>query len=118
MGHVRWSDVREARRARMVGEIGEDAVRQIEAESRRRLDARVHGYHLAEERRAQGLTQAALAERMSVSKGRVSQIEQGKVSTLAAIAQYVEALGGHLRVVADFGDHTRLVAGPESSDAA
>ncbi|MFI0349302.1 helix-turn-helix domain-containing protein [Actinomadura sp. 9N407] len=118
MGFVRWSEVRDARRAEMVEEIGEEAVRRLEAESERKLDARVQGHHLAQERTSQGLTQARLAERMGVTKGRVSQIEQGKVSTLAAIAQYVEALGGRLKVVAEFSDHTRHVAGPESPDAA
>jgi len=117
MGYVRWSEIRDARRARMVEELGEEAVRRIEAESQRKLDARVQGHQLAQERKARGLTQAELAERMGVSKGRVSQIEQGKVATLSAVAQYVEALGGRLRVVADFGDHTRLVAGLDSPDA-
>lgn len=70
---------------------------------------------MAQERKAQGLTQAELADRMGVTKGRVSQIEQGKVSTLTAISQYVRALGGQVRIVADFGDHTRLVSGPEAA---
>jgi hypothetical protein len=43
---------------------------------------------------------------MHVSQGRVSQIESGRLanSELGTLRSYVEALGGSLRIVADFGD--------------
>ncbi|MFM9693560.1 type II toxin-antitoxin system RelE/ParE family toxin [Streptomyces europaeiscabiei] len=44
------------------------------------------------------------AERMGVTKGRVSQIESGQVSGTDVVARYVEALGGNLVMVAVFGD--------------
>jgi hypothetical protein len=49
-----------------------------------------------------------------VSVARVSQIEHGEVTSFEVIARYVEALGGRLDLVADFGDRTvRLpVSGP------
>ncbi|GAB2958544.1 hypothetical protein GCM10023080_017930 [Streptomyces pseudoechinosporeus] len=34
------------------------------------------------------------------------EIEHGEVATLDVVARYVEALGGRLDLVADFGDHT------------
>ncbi|WP_322770104.1 helix-turn-helix transcriptional regulator [Frankia sp. Cr1] len=37
-----------------------------------------------------------VAERIGVTKSRVSQIERGEVSTVEAIARYVQALGGHI----------------------
>ncbi|MEV2276876.1 helix-turn-helix domain-containing protein [Nocardiopsis sp. NPDC049922] len=74
-----------------------------EAEKRRRaLLARVDAQRLIRIRKERGLTQAAVAERMGVTKGWVSQIEQGEVFTVDAIARYVHALGGELRLTADF----------------
>ncbi len=43
---------------------------------------------------------------MGVSVARVSQIEHGEVTSFEVIARYVEALGGRLDLVADFGDRT------------
>jgi DNA-binding XRE family transcriptional regulator len=69
-----------------------------EAERRRRaLIARQSGQRLAEERRQHRLTQAQLAQTMGVTPGRVSQIERGELSTIEAIARYVQALGGSCR---------------------
>lgn len=56
------------------------------------------------------LTQAEVAERMGVSKGRAGQIEHGEISTVDVLSRYVRALGGELRLVADFKDETVLVA--------
>ena len=68
-----------------------------EAERRRKaLMARQSGQRLADERKQRGLTQAQLAETMGVTPGRVSQIERGELSTIEAIARYVQALGGRL----------------------
>jgi transcriptional regulator with XRE-family HTH domain len=66
--------------------------------------AEARGWRLAEIRRRRGLTQAQVAERMGVGKSRVSQIERGRVSTREVLDRYVEALGGRLSLMADFGD--------------
>ncbi len=50
------------------------------------------------------MTQAQVAARMGVGKSRISQIEQGRVSTRDVLDRYVEALGGRLSLMADFGD--------------
>ena len=44
---------------------------------------------------------------MAVSVAQISQIERGEVTSFEVIACYVEALGGRLDLVADFGrqDH-------------
>ena len=87
-----------------------------EVERRRKvLMARQSGYRLAEERKRSGLTQAQLARTMGVSPGRVSQIERGELSTIEAIARYVEALGGRLDLVANFADHTLTVTTTEAA---
>jgi DNA-binding XRE family transcriptional regulator len=82
-----------------------------EAERRRKaVMAQVDGHQLAEIRKARGLTQAAVARLMGVTKGRVSQIERGEVFTVEVVSRYVQALGGELRLLADFGDHTYRVS--------
>lgn len=74
--------------------------------------AEVRAYQLAEMRRKQGLTQKDVAAAMQVSQSRVSRIEHGNLdrSEVATLRAYVEALGGKLEIVADFGN-TRLVVG-------
>jgi DNA-binding XRE family transcriptional regulator len=79
------------------------------------LIAQQSGQRLAEERKQHGLTQAQLAETMGVTPGRVSQIERGELSTIEAIARYVQALGGHLELVANFADHTLTVTTTEAA---
>lgn len=105
----RWRDVRaEAVRA---GRI--DPAR-VEKGKQDLLD-QVRAYRLAEIRKAQGRTQKDVADELDVSQARVSALEGGDLSksALGTISDYVEALGGRLKVVADFGDHTVLVSGSE-----
>ena len=77
----KWQDVRDGI---VAGVGGEEAV----TEARRRNQAYIDGHQLAERRKALGLTQAQVAERMSVTKSRISQIERGEVSTIDAVARY------------------------------
>jgi DNA-binding XRE family transcriptional regulator len=65
---------------------------------------------LAEMRKKAGLTQAEVAEIIGVSQQRVSAIENGAIAELATLADYIRALGGELKVIADFGDSWRRVA--------
>jgi DNA-binding XRE family transcriptional regulator len=78
---------------------------EVEAGARRLL-AEARGHQLAEVRKQHGLTQKDIAGAMGVSIARVSQIEHGDVTSIDVIARYVEALGGRLNLVADFGDRT------------
>src|SRR3984957_11164754 len=64
-------------------------------------DAR--GWRLAELRKRRGMTQDQVAARMGVSVARVSQIESGDVSTQDVLNRFVAALGGALKLIADFG---------------
>ena len=54
-------------------------------------------------RKRRGLTQQQVDVRMGVSVGRVSQIESGDVSTQDMLSWFVAALGGTLKLIADFG---------------
>lgn len=84
---------------------------EIETGARKMLAA-ARGYQLADARRQTGLTQKQVAGALGVSIARVSQIEHGEVTSFEVIARYVEALGGRLDLVADFGD--RMVRLPVS----
>jgi DNA-binding XRE family transcriptional regulator len=82
----------------------------------RRSQDEAQGWRPAEMRKRRGLTQAQVAEGMDVSVARmsqiarVSQIEGGDVSTREVLDRYVTALGGTLKLVADFGDEQLKVS--------
>ncbi|WP_229400146.1 helix-turn-helix domain-containing protein [Micromonospora okii] len=95
--HMRWKDIRAEHVERAGGEQAVEAGKQ-------ELLASVVGHRLAELRRARGLTQQQVADRMGVTKGRVSQIEQGKVSGRDVLARYAAALGGRLHQAIYFDD--------------
>src|ERR1700684_2884573 len=88
---------------------------EIEAGARRLL-AQSRGPQLAETPKQLSLGQKQIAAAMGVSVARVSQIEHGEVTSFEVIARYVEALGGRLDLVADFGDKTIRL--PVSDNAA
>jgi predicted XRE-type DNA-binding protein len=94
-----WEDLERERHAAGV------SPEEIEAGARRLL-AQARGHQLAETRKQLALGQKQIAAAMGVSVARVSQIEHGEVTSFEVIARYVEALGGRLDLVADFGDRT------------
>ena len=102
--HYRWDTTLDQRRRSDPGI--DDPERRAAARDAR--NARDIGYHLAQMRKQQGLPQAQVAATMSVSQVRVSRMEHGDVEKMQveSIAAYVAAIGGHLRLVADFGTAT------------
>lgn len=101
-----WSEVkREAVASGLITQERLDAAKD-------RAIADVRAYRLAEVRKEQATTQRELAEIMHVSQGRVSQIESGRIATfeLGTLRSYVEAMGGSLRVVAQFGDRELTIS--------
>ncbi|SDJ83647.1 Helix-turn-helix domain-containing protein [Actinopolyspora mzabensis] len=72
----------------------------------------VLGDRLAQLREEQHLSQTEMAERLGVSQARVSKLEQGNLAhlELGTIRRYVAALGGTLKLVADFADHDVTVS--------
>ncbi|MFD0855817.1 helix-turn-helix domain-containing protein [Actinomadura adrarensis] len=79
-------------------------------EAGRRRKLQVAARYLTGMRKKAGLTQAEVAEAMGVSQQRVSAIESGSVAELGTLADYIHALGGELKVIADFGDSWQRVA--------
>jgi DNA-binding XRE family transcriptional regulator len=106
----KWSEIR----ADLVaGAGGEETV----VEARKRNQAYIDGHRLTERRKTLGLSQTDVAERMGVTKSRVSQIERGEVSTVEAIARYVQALGGQIQISAVFGDDLYILRGTDTNAA-
>jgi DNA-binding XRE family transcriptional regulator len=68
------------------------------------------GWRLVELRKRREMTQEQVASRMGISVARVSQIEAGDVSTQDVLGRYIAALGGTLKLIADFGDEQLKVA--------
>jgi ribosome-binding protein aMBF1 (putative translation factor) len=81
-----------------------------------RLLAQARGHQLAQTRKQLGLAQRDIASTMRVSIARISQIEHGEVTSFEVIARYVEALGGRLDLVADFGDRTVRLPVSDTAD--
>jgi DNA-binding XRE family transcriptional regulator len=79
-------------------------------EARQKRTLQVRAEYLTEMRKRASLTQAEVAEAMGVSQQRISAIESGSVAELSTLADYIRALGGELKVIADFGDSWRRVA--------
>jgi DNA-binding XRE family transcriptional regulator len=96
-GYVRWADIRAEHVARAGGEEAVEAGKQ-------ELLAVAVGHRLAEVRRARGLTQQQVADQMGITKGRVSQIERGKVSGQEILARFAIAMGGRLHQAIYFDD--------------
>ncbi len=97
-----WAEVRAERAA--AGEINEVDV----ARNKRRMRETQRAYKLAEIRRAHVPRQADVAAAMGVSAAAVSKLENGDLSRtqVGTLESYVAALGGRLRVVAEFPDET------------
>jgi len=81
---------------------------RMSPESRARVDARVRetlaSMPLAEIRKAIGQTQTELAETLEVGQGSVSKIEHAADMYLSTLRKYIAALGGELRLTAEFPD--------------
>ncbi|MFC3573007.1 XRE family transcriptional regulator [Streptomyces yaanensis] len=112
MSTVSWDEVK-----RRADEQRRAAGLPVRAPEKKRADmdrllAEVRAYKLAEIRREQDLTQRHIADSMGVSAPRISAIEHGEIdrTEVATLRAYVQALGGELRVVADFGDAAYTVA--------
>jgi DNA-binding XRE family transcriptional regulator len=97
MATKKWKDIRPLLVQGLSGEA-------VLAEAHLRNQTHIDAQRLAARRTALGLTQAEVAERMGITKSRVSQIERGEVSTVDVISRYVQAIGGQLQISAVFGD--------------
>lgn len=75
----------------------------VEAASKE-TDAMLRQMVLAELREARKLTQANLAKILGIGQGAVSKIEKRTDMYLSSLENYVEAMGGRFRMIANFPD--------------
>ena len=57
-------------------------------------------------RKALKMTQKNLAKKLSVGKEEVSRLEQRSDLMLSTLRNHIEAMGGKLRIIAEFANHT------------
>ncbi|WP_280433466.1 helix-turn-helix domain-containing protein [Nocardia brasiliensis] len=95
--HRRWRDTGHLERAVETAGGPEEFEAGVE-----HLRDQARGWRLAELRKHRGLSQKQVAEQMRVSVARVSQIEKGEVATREVLDRYVSALGGVLKLVAQY----------------
>lgn len=74
------------------------------ARARRRTEAMLREYRLAELRRARELSQRELAARLRIKQPKVSEMERRADMYLSTLRKYVEAMGGELVFLARFPD--------------
>ena len=81
---------------------------QMSEERRARVEKRtaqlLAAMDLGEIRGALDLTQEDLAERLAISQSNVSRLERRQDVLVSTLREVIEALGGHLHLVADFPD--------------
>lgn len=73
---------------------------QIEAEARQLSEE----LHLAQLRKAKGLTQEAMAELLDVSQAEVSKMERRTELYVGTLRKFIEAMNGELVLAARFKD--------------
>jgi len=113
-------DFRSYTRDEFLGEFFPDTADRAEITAgMAQLRAEQRAYRLAEMRRRLGFSQAQVADRMGVTQGRVSAIENARpgATELRTLAAYVKALGGRLEIIADFGDQRLAFAEPGTEAA-
>ena len=80
--------------------------RRMSPAARARVDARVRetlaSIPLAEIRKAVGMTQFEMAQKLDQGQGSVSKIEHAADMYLTTLRKYLEALGGQLHLTATF----------------
>ncbi|MCX6594343.1 MAG: helix-turn-helix transcriptional regulator [Acidobacteria bacterium] len=81
---------------------------QMKPEVRTRIEAEASGLsgelHLAELRKARGLTQEAVAELLGVSQAEVSKMERRSELYIGTLKKFIEAMNGELVLAARFAD--------------
>jgi DNA-binding XRE family transcriptional regulator len=86
-----------------------DKIKSVGSKRRKKIEARVaelvaQEMALRELRKAHHRTQASMAKKLGIGQDGVSRLEQRSDLLLSTLRNYVEAMGGSLRLVAEFPD--------------
>ena len=86
-----------------------DKMKSVGSKRRKKIEARVaelvaEEMALSELRKALHRTQSSMAKQLGISQDGVSRLEKRSDLLLSTLRNYVEAMGGELRLVAEFPD--------------
>ena len=82
-----------------------DKMKSVSSKPRKKIEARVaEEMALRELRKAHHRTQTSMAKQLGISQDGVSRLEKRSDLLLSTLRNYVEAMGGSLRLVAEFPD--------------
>lgn len=99
----------------MIAGLPVDQQREVEARSAQLIEEEMT---LRDLRKAHALTQQRMAEALRISQDGVSRIEKRSDFLLSTLRSYIEAMGGKLRLVAEFPDRKPVtLADLDSLDA-
>lgn len=101
----------------------DEVLRRLPPEEQRAIEERsreliTEYLTLQDLRKARELTQERLAERLGIGQENVSRLEKRTDPLLSTLSSYVAAMGGRLRLVAEFPDRPPVVLSGLSSDLA
>lgn len=91
-----------SRSARKFGELREKMTPERRAAAEHRTARMMRDTALTELRRARNLSQKTLAEAMEASQPDVSKLEKRTDTYISTLRSYIEAMRGHLEIVAHF----------------
>ena len=91
-----------------------DKMKSVGSKRRKKIEARAaelvsEEMALRELRKAHHRTQASMAKQLGISQDGVSRLEKRSDLLLSTLRNYVEAMGGDLRLVAEFPDQPPVV---------
>jgi transcriptional regulator with XRE-family HTH domain len=94
-----------------MGTTLKEKIARLTPERRARIEAEADRLHaeyqtLKDLRRARELTQAQLADSLGVRQATIAQLEKRSDLMISTLRNYVEAMGGHLRLTVEFPDKT------------
>lgn len=86
-----------------------DKMKKLPAKRRQRVNARAsqlidEELSLQELRKARELTQERMAELLQIRQENVSRLEKRSDLLVSTLRSYIEAMGGHLKVIVEFPD--------------
>ena len=104
----------ESERREMMAIALRDKIKSVGSKRRKKIEMRAaelvaEEIALHELRKAHHRTQASLAKQLGISQDGVSRLEKRSDLLLSTLRNYVEAMGGNLRLVAEFPDQPPVV---------
>lgn len=90
--------------AKKWSELREKMSLEQQARSAAKTEAMLLEVELAKLRQAREMTQVEVAEAMNTQQASISKLERREDMYLSTLREYIEALGGQLKLVASFPD--------------